>query len=98
MGAVAAHHPVLWLSADFNCTVDDPAYVNRILDRLRDHRTAHLRVDPVRRAAIPRTTWSDTRIDVRSVAARKPLFMDESAHDWTLVRLGRSNWAGAAWR
>ncbi len=28
------------------------------------------------------------RIDVHSVAARKPLFMDESAHDWRHIRLG----------
>ena len=30
------------------------------------------------------------RIDVHWVSSRKPLFMDESAHDWRLVRLGRS--------
>jgi Mn2+/Fe2+ NRAMP family transporter len=36
-------------------------------------------------------------IDVRSVSARKPLFMDESAHDWRLVMLGRSlGWTGVA--
>ena len=29
------------------------------------------------------------RIDVHSVSARKPLFLDESAHDWRMVR-----WAG----
>ena len=37
------------------------------------------------------------RIDVHSVSARKPLFMDESAHDWKLVRLGRElGWSGVA--
>jgi len=37
------------------------------------------------------------RIDVHSVSARKPLFMDESAHDWRLVRLGRElGWTGVA--
>ncbi|MDP7131323.1 MAG: hypothetical protein QF437_12585, partial [Planctomycetota bacterium] len=37
------------------------------------------------------------RIDVHSVSARKPLFMDESAHDWEVVRLGRSlGWTGVA--
>ena len=37
------------------------------------------------------------RIDVHSVSARKPLFMDESAHDWTQVRLGRTlGWTGVA--
>jgi len=37
------------------------------------------------------------QIDVHSVAARKPLFMDESAHDWRQVQLGRSlGWTGVA--
>jgi len=37
------------------------------------------------------------QIDVHSVSARKPLFMDESAHDWEYVRLGRSlGWTGVA--
>ena len=37
------------------------------------------------------------RIDVRSVSDRKPLFLDESAHDWRLIRLGRSlGWTGVA--
>lgn len=96
VGAVAARHQVLWLSADFNCTVTEPDYVNEVLDRLRD--------------CEPRTYASllyveqpfpydleRHRIDVRSVAARKPLFMDESAHDYTLVRLGRTlGWSGVA--
>jgi hypothetical protein len=34
---------------------------------------------------------------VHSVSARKPLFMDESAHDWHLIRLGRAlGWTGVA--
>jgi hypothetical protein len=37
------------------------------------------------------------RIDVHSVSARKPLFMDESAHDWRFVKLGRElGWSGVA--
>jgi hypothetical protein len=37
------------------------------------------------------------RIDVRSVASRKPLLMDESADSWRHVRLGRSlGWNGVA--
>ena len=96
VGAIAARHQVLWLAADFNCTVTDPAYVNRILDRLRD-------CEPRTYASILYVEQpfpydlEQHRIDVRSVAARKPLFMDESAHDWTLVRLGRSlGWSGVA--
>lgn len=96
VGAIAARQQVPWLSADFNCTVTDPAYVNRILDRLRD-------CEPRTYASILYVEQpfpydlEQHRIDVRSVAARKPLFMDESAHDWTLVRLGRSlGWSGVA--
>ncbi|MBM4027931.1 MAG: hypothetical protein FJ280_21410, partial [Planctomycetes bacterium] len=38
-----------------------------------------------------------SQIDVHSVSARKPLFMDESAHDWKLIRLGRQlGWTGVA--
>ena len=34
---------------------------------------------------------------MRSVSARKPLFLDESAHDWRFVRLGRElGWTGVA--
>jgi hypothetical protein len=37
------------------------------------------------------------RIDVRSVSSRKPLFLDESAHDWRFVRLGLElGWSGVA--
>ena len=37
------------------------------------------------------------RIDVHSVSARKALFLDESAHDWRLVKLGRElGWNGVA--
>jgi L-alanine-DL-glutamate epimerase-like enolase superfamily enzyme len=37
------------------------------------------------------------QMNVRSVSARKPLFMDESAHDWRQVRLGwELGWTGVA--
>ena len=37
------------------------------------------------------------RIDVHSVSARKPLFLDESAHDWRMIKLGRElGWTGVA--
>ena len=42
-----------WLTADFNCTVREPAYVNAILDRLMRRTPAALRDDPLRRAAVP---------------------------------------------
>jgi hypothetical protein len=37
------------------------------------------------------------RFDVHSVSSRKPLFLDESAHDWRMVKLGRElGWSGVA--
>lgn len=96
IGAIAREEDVTWLTTDFNCTVTDPAYVNGILDRLRDE-------DPVTHQKILYVEQpfpydlEAHRIDVRSVSARKPLFMDESAHDWKFVRMGRRlGWSGVA--
>ena len=96
VGDLAIAHGVDWLSADFNCTVHDPEYVTAILDRLlAGHPRLYgmiLYVEqpfPYDLDAYP--------IDVHAVSARKPLFMDESAHDWRLVRLGRERgWTGVA--
>ena len=96
VGRIAIEGGADWLSADFNCTVSDPAYVNEILDRLlRDHPRIYGMILYVEQP-FP-YDLERHRIDVRSVSARKPLFMDESAHDWHLVRLGRSlGWTGVA--
>ena len=87
---------VRWLSTDFNCTVREPDYVNDILDKL-------LRDEP---EVFARTLYVEqpfdyelehAMLDVRSVSARKPLFLDESAHDWEFVKLGRRlGWSGVA--
>ncbi len=96
VGRIAIDHGVLWLTSDFNCTVVDPAYVNGILDRLlREHARIYQMILYVEQP-FP-YDLEENRIDVHSVSARKPLFMDESAHDWRLVRLGRSlGWTGVA--
>ena len=96
VGTIGGEHGVLWLSADFNCTVDEPAYVNAGLDRLL---TEHPRIySMILYVEQPFPYDLETnQIDVHGVSARKPLFMDESAHDWRLVRLGRSlGWTGVA--
>jgi len=93
---VAIAGGVRWLTTDFNCTVTDPAYVNAILDHLA---AEHPRVsDMILYVEQPFPyDLEANRIDVHSVSGRKPLFMDESAHDWHLVRLGRSlGWTGVA--
>jgi L-alanine-DL-glutamate epimerase-like enolase superfamily enzyme len=96
VGQIAQNHGVGWLSADFNCTVAEPMYVNTILDRLRlEHPTLHQMLLYVEQP-FP-YDLEQHRIDVRSVSARKPLFLDESAHDWRMVRLGRElGWTGVA--
>ena len=96
VGEIAAETGVAWLSADFNCTVTAPAYVNEILDRLAREQPALFDRLLYVEQPFPYDLEAH-RIDVRSVAARKPLFMDESAHDWRLVRLGRElGWTGVA--
>ncbi|MFM1800719.1 MAG: hypothetical protein RJA81_71 [Planctomycetota bacterium] len=85
-----------WLTTDFNCTVNDPAYVCEILDRLVIEQPRIYGMILYVEQPFP-YDLEEHAIDVRSVSARKPLFMDESAHDWHLVRLGRSlGWTGVA--
>ncbi|MCY3017597.1 MAG: hypothetical protein NTW87_01010 [Planctomycetota bacterium] len=96
VGTMAVEEGVEWLTSDFNCTVTDPAYVNAILDRLMiEHPRIYGMILYVEQP-FP-YELEEHRIDVRSVSARKPLFMDESAHDWRLVKLGRAlGWTGVA--
>jgi len=96
VGQIAAAHQVNWLSADFNCTVTDPGYVNHILDRLREEHPRLYGMLLYVEQPFPYDLEAHP-IDVHSVAARKPLFLDESAHDWRLVRHGRAlGWTGVA--
>jgi L-alanine-DL-glutamate epimerase-like enolase superfamily enzyme len=96
VGTIGVEEGCDWLSADFNCTVQDPAYVNAILDRLmREYPRLYGMILYVEQP-FP-YELKEHPIDVRSVVARKPLFMDESAHDWRMVRFGRSlGWSGVA--
>lgn len=96
VGRLAVRKGVDWLTADFNCTVREPAYVDEILDRLcmEEPRISGMLLYVEQPFAYD---LESNPIDVRSVSARKPLFLDESAHDWRLIRLGRSlGWTGVA--
>ncbi len=96
VGQLALKNNVDWLTSDFNCTVTDPAYVNQILDRLMIEYPRIYGMILYVEQPFP-YELEEHQIDVHSVSARKPLFMDESAHDWRLVRLGRSlGWTGVA--
>jgi L-alanine-DL-glutamate epimerase-like enolase superfamily enzyme len=96
VGQIGVAGGVDWLTSDFNCTVTDPAYVNAILDRLMaEHPRLYGAILYVEQP-FPYDLETN-RIDVHSVSARKPLFMDESAHDWQVIRLGRAlGWTGVA--
>jgi len=96
VAAVSRPLGVRWLSADFNCTVREPAYVNGVLDRLAADAPEVFAMILYVEQPFPYDleAWP---LDVRSVARRKPLFLDESAHDWRLVRRGRElGWTGVA--
>ncbi len=96
VGKIAIEHNVLWLTSDFNSTVTQPAYVNEILDRLVKEQPRTYGMILYVEQPFPYDLEAN-RIDVHSVSARKPLFMDESAHDWKLIRLGRQlGWTGVA--
>ena len=96
VAAIALPLGVSRFSADFNCTVTDPAYVCDILDRVqRDDPALWERLRYVEQP-FP-YDLADLRLDVSSVSRRKPLFLDESAHDWREIRLGRQlGWNGVA--
>ncbi|MCL4544455.1 MAG: hypothetical protein M1118_07645 [Chloroflexi bacterium] len=96
VGRVAIEEGCLWLSADFNCTVPSTDYVNTILDRLLYQEPRIYGMLLYVEQPFPYDLESH-RLDVRSVAARKPLFLDESAHDWRHIELGRRlGWSGVA--
>lgn len=96
VGNIALYYNVLHLSADFNCTVKDPAYVNQILDKLAIDRPAINKMILYVEQPFP-YDLEKNQIDVNSLSKRKPLFMDESAHNWKLIRLGRKlGWTGVA--
>jgi len=93
---IAAKRGDYFLTADFNCTVTEPEYVNKVLDRLREEEPEAY--DSILYVEQPFPYDLEAhQIDVHSVADRKPLLMDESAHSWEYVRLGRSlGWTGVA--
>ncbi len=93
---IAMGHGVKCLSADFNCAVTDPAYVIEILERLQREQPRGFERLLYVEQPFP-YDLEQHQIDVHELAAIKPLFLDESAHDWRVVRLGRKlGWNGVA--
>jgi L-alanine-DL-glutamate epimerase-like enolase superfamily enzyme len=96
VGTIGREEGSRWLSADFNCTVREPAYVEQVLDLLEKESPEILRMILYVEQPFPYELERHP-IPVHGISARKPLFLDESAHDWKMVRLGRSlGWSGVA--
>ena len=96
VGKIAQKFGVEALSPDFNCLVQTPEYVNEILDSLQAEYPDIYKLIIYVEQPFPYDLEAN-RIDVHSCSRRKPLFMDESAHDWKLVKLGFSlGWNGVA--
>lgn len=96
VGRLALASGCLWMSADFNCCAPDITYVNTILDRLLHEEPRIYAMLLYVEQPFP-YDLEQHQIDVHSVSARKPLFLDESAHDWHLICLGRQlGWSGVA--
>ncbi len=96
VGQIAISGGAEWLSADFNCTVTEPRYVNEVLDRLAREYAQLFDMLLYVEQPFP-YDLERFPIDVRSISSRKPLFLDESAHDWQHVRRGTQlGWTGVA--
>lgn len=96
VGSIALERGVRALTADFNCTVEEPGYVCDMLDRLeREEPEIFERILYVEQP-FPYDLLKH-RIDVHAVSRRKLLLMDESAHNWRFVAMGYDlGWTGVA--
>ena len=96
VGHLARQLGVEWLTTDFNCMVQEPAYVMTMLDLLESQEPEINRMILYVEQPFPYDMEAQP-INVKELSARKPLLMDESADSWMHVRLGRSlGWNGVA--
>ncbi|TWU44626.1 hypothetical protein Poly51_60580 [Rubripirellula tenax] len=96
VGEMSLELGVKSLSADFNCTAETTEYVNEILDKLKSQHPAIDELIIYVEQPFP-YDLEKRQIDTHSVSERKPLFLDESAHDWRFVAMGkRLGWTGVA--
>ena len=96
IGKISIEKGVEELTADFNCMVTDPAYVDEILDKLKEEHPAIWDLILYVEQPFPYDLEAN-QIDVHSTSSRKLLLMDESAHDWKFVKMGyKLGWTGVA--
>ena len=96
IGEIARAENCDWLCTDYNSTVAEVDYVVRMLEELKaGHPETYRRILYVEQPFHYEMEHSPA--DVHAVSSMKPLYMDESAHDWELVREGRRRgWNGVA--
>lgn len=96
VGNIAHETGVPYLSADFNCTVKEPAYVLHLMVKLRrEHPDIFDKLLYIEQPFPYDIEYH--QIDVHEISKIKPLFLDESAHDWRFVALGHKlGWSGVA--
>ncbi len=96
VGKIAQQYRCEWLCTDYNSTVKEVDYVVRMLDTLKNDRPETYSKILYVEQPFP-YEMENSPPDVREVSRRKPLYMDESAHDWELVREGLARgWTGVA--
>lgn len=96
VGSIANEMGVPYLSADFNCTVQEPGYVLGLMNQLRQEYPGIFEKLLYIEQPFPYDI-KNHRIDVSEISKIKPLFLDESAHDWRYVALGYElGWSGVA--
>lgn len=96
VGKLASEEGVRHLAADFNCMVKEVGYVLAVLDRLEADAPEAARMLQFVEQPFGRDLEAEG-IDVRTIAERVPVLLDESAHDWRAVEQGRLlGWTGTA--
>ena len=96
LGIIGLETGVHWLCADYNCTAPDVPYVTEMLDRLMSEHPRIYGMLLYVEQPFPYDLEAHP-FDVHPISSRKPLFMDESAHDWRVIRHGRKlGWSSVA--
>lgn len=96
VGTIGLQSGVIWLSVDFNCTVNDPNYVIELLHKLlRDHPRIYAMLLYIEQPFPAEVEM--LQIDVHGVSALKPLFLDEGADHWQVLPAAQAlGWSGVA--